>query len=127
MHSGSTLTNDRAKISNQYRHFDAKLSNLFVCKHVIINIEAIKSKFHFCKTEDDRETLMLVLFHTHAKQKLRTLKSYTIIFFTYIIIKFDVIVQMSNSQNIHSQMKLLRKLVLYRKSTFQLFHVLTLL
>lgn len=95
--------------------------------YLYVNIEAIKSKFHFCKTEDDRETLMLVLFHTHAKQKLRTLKSYTIIFFTYIIIKFDVIVQMSNSLNIHSQMKLLRKFVLYRKSTFQLFHVLTLL
>lgn len=118
MHSGSTLTNDRAKISNYYRHFDANLSNLFVYKHVIINIKAIKSKFHYCKTKNDRETLILVLFHIHAKQKLRTLNSYTKTFYTYIIIQFDVIMQMSNSQTIHTHMKILRKFVLYRRSTF---------
>lgn len=71
-------------------------------KHVKINIKAIKSKFHYCKTEDDKKTLIVVLFHTHAKQKLRTLKSYTITFYTYIVIQFDVIEQMSNSQNIYT-------------------------
>lgn len=71
-------------------------------KHVKINIKAIKSKFHYCKTEDDRKTLIVVQFHTHAKQKLRTLKSYIITFYTYIIIQFDVIEQMYNSQNIYT-------------------------
>lgn len=71
-------------------------------KHVKINIKADKSKFHYCKTEDDRKTLIVVLFLTHAKQKLRTLKSYTITFYTYIVIQFDVIEQMSNSQNIYT-------------------------
>lgn len=116
MHSGSTLTNDRDKIYNYHRHFDANLSNLFVYKHVIIKIKAIKSKFHYCKTKNNRETLILVLFHIHAKQKLRTLNSHTLTFYTYIIIQLDVIMQMSNSQTTH--MKLLRKFVLYRRSTF---------